>query len=77
MIGSVLFLALQAAAPQQVALTAATEAAPQQQAPEAALEAAPAQPARKRVCRTVVDNRTGIMGKRSKVCRYVDEADAR
>ena len=78
MIGSVLFFALQAAAPQQVAMTAATaDVAPQAQAEEAAAEAtAPAEAPRKKVCRTVVDNRTGVMGKRSKVCRFVDEAPA-
>jgi hypothetical protein len=63
-------LMLQAATPQPTALV--TEAT----APPETVAAADTQaPQRKRVCRTRLDNRTGIIAKQRKVCRFVDGSD--
>ena len=70
MLGSLLFLALQAATSQPVVLATAAEAAmPDQAAPAAA---APAEPQRKKVCRTTLDTRTGPIAKARKSCWFVD-----
>ena len=67
-------MALQAApaASQQVALNMEAAAAAAAEAPAPATE--DAAPARKRVCRTVIDNRTGLIAKQRKVCRFVEDA---
>lgn len=70
-------MALQAppAASQQVALNMEAAAVAASDSPAAATE--DAAPARKRVCRTMIDNRTGIIAKQRKVCRFVDESVGR
>lgn len=67
-------MALQAApaAPQQVALNMEAAAVASTESPAPATE--DAAPARKRVCRTVLDNRTGLIAKQRKVCRFVDDS---
>ena len=58
---------------QQVALATAAEAPVEQQAgAEPAIE----QPARKRVCRSVLDTRVGLIAKSRKICREVSADDA-
>ena len=73
-----LVMALQAApaASQQVALNMEAAAAATAESPASATEEA-ATPARKRVCRTALDTRTGLIAKQRKVCRFVDEATNR
>jgi hypothetical protein len=70
MLGLIVAFSLQAAAAEVQPAALETETA----APAEVQEAAPAAeaPPRKRVCRTVVDNRTGIMAKQRKVCHFVD-----
>ena len=67
MFSSVIFLVLQAATTQQAALATAAEAPVQQEA----VAPAPAEPQTKRVCRNVLDTRTGMIAKPRKICRMV------
>lgn len=71
MFSTVVILALQAATTQQVAIATAADTPTQQQAAEPAA----AEPQMKRVCRSVLDTRTGLIAKPRKVCRMVP-ADA-
>ncbi len=73
MVGFFVVFALQTATAQQVALATAAEAPIEQQAgAEPAIE----QPARKRVCRSVLDTRVGLIAKSRKICREVSADDA-
>lgn len=69
MMFSMFVLALQAATTQPVALV--TEGAVQQETAAEPVRAA--QP--KKVCRTVLDNRTGLIAKQRKVCRTVQDTE--
>ena len=68
--GLIVALAIQAASLEPVAAT--DEAMSQEQTDVAAEQTA--EPARKRVCRSVMDTRTRDLGKRRQVCKFV-EAD--
>ena len=70
MFGSIILLALQAATTQQVALASAAETPSQQEAEPVAAETQT-----RRVCRTVLDSRTGPIAKQRKICRAVPVTD--
>jgi hypothetical protein len=67
MFSTVILLALQAATTQQVALASATDTPTQQQT----AEPAGAEPQTRKVCRKVLDTRTGLIAKPRKICRTV------
>jgi hypothetical protein len=65
-----LFLALQAAVPQQVAMTSVEQPAEETQVQSTQ------QPERKRVCRTQLDTRVGLIAKQRRICRFEDAGEA-